>query len=130
MVVHWVHRSSFVIRTPPPYQTQSQRSLPGAPLLTLPTKERRPVDIGWVGTVVIETEGTNEGLADLKGRCRGGYPPKARSASSSAKGVKGGAGTGAGGNEPNVGERERCVWRILRERRYVLSRVCLCWRND
>ena len=36
------------------------------------------VDSGWYGTIVVETEGTNEHLADLQDRCgRGAFPPRA-----------------------------------------------------
>lgn len=71
--------------------------------------------------MVVETEGTNEGLADLKGRCRGGYPSRKGS-----KRVTDGAENGASADVPNVGERERCVWRILRERRYVVLCLRFC----
>ncbi|KAH8996661.1 hypothetical protein EDB92DRAFT_1841086 [Lactarius akahatsu] len=81
-VVRWVHRSSFAIRPPPG----------GAPMIILPNRERRIVDPGWRGTVVVEAEGTNEGLADLRARCRGVTVA------------------------PPPGERERMVWRVLRER--------------
>lgn len=58
------------------------------------------VDPGWYGTVVVETEGTNEGLEDLKARCRGpvshhGQVPP----------------------EYAHWEERRVVFRILRERR-------------
>ncbi|ETW75243.1 hypothetical protein HETIRDRAFT_331665 [Heterobasidion irregulare TC 32-1] len=89
-VIRWVHRSSFEIR--------SQHR--AAPMLVLPTKERLPIDLGWNGKVVVEAEGTNEGLADLQGRCWGAFPPR----------------TGAGAELVKKSERERCVWRILRER--------------
>ncbi|KAF7303801.1 hypothetical protein MIND_00609800 [Mycena indigotica] len=56
-VVRWVHRSSFVIRAP--------------------GKARLYVDSGWYGTIVVETEGTNEALADLQDRCPGAFPPRA-----------------------------------------------------
>ncbi|KAI9465833.1 hypothetical protein BJY52DRAFT_1202087 [Lactarius psammicola] len=87
-VVRWVHRSSFTIRPPPG----------GAPVIILPNRERRVVDSGWRGTVVVEAEGTNEGLADLRARCRGVFQPR------------------AGDVAPPPGERERMVWRVLRER--------------
>ncbi|KAI0049341.1 hypothetical protein FA95DRAFT_1581814 [Auriscalpium vulgare] len=91
-VVRWVHRSSFTIRPPQTVQT---------PMLMMPTKERRGVDPGWYGMVVVEAEGTNEGLEDLQERCQGGFPPRA----------------GAQSVASRKGERERTVWRILRERR-------------
>ncbi|KAI0300551.1 hypothetical protein B0F90DRAFT_1810405 [Multifurca ochricompacta] len=68
------------------------------PMIMLPNRERRVVDSGWRGTVVVEAEGTNEGLADLRARCRGVFQPR------------------AGDVAPPPGERERMVWRVLRER--------------
>jgi hypothetical protein len=88
-VVRWVHRSSFTILPPPG----------GAPVIILPNRDRRLVDSGWRGTVVVEAEGTNEGRADLHARCRGVFQPR------------------AGDVAPPSGERERMVWRVLRERR-------------
>jgi len=87
--VRWVHRSSFTILPPPG----------SAPVAILPNRERRIVDPGWRGTVVVEAEGTNEGLADLHARCRGVFQPR------------------AGDVAPPPGEREQMVWRVLRERR-------------
>ncbi len=40
-------------------------------MIILPNKERRLVDPSWRGTVIVDAEGTNEGLADLHARCRG-----------------------------------------------------------
>lgn len=58
------------------------------------------MDSGWYGTVVVETEGTNESLADLQERCGpGAFPPRA----------------GEHGRREN---EARLVFRILRERRY------------
>jgi len=87
-VVRWVHRSSFTILPPPG----------NAPAILLPNRERRIVDPSWRGTVVVEAEGTNEGLADLHARCRGIYQRR------------------AGDIAPPLGEKERMVWRVLRER--------------
>ena len=42
-------------------------------MIILPNKERRVVDPGCRGTVVVEAEGTNEELADLHVRCRGEF---------------------------------------------------------
>ncbi|KDQ53964.1 hypothetical protein JAAARDRAFT_136225 [Jaapia argillacea MUCL 33604] len=70
-VVRWVHRSSFVIRPPSSSSPTSPRiPIPGTSLV---------IDPGWYGTVVIEAEGTNEGLADLQNRCKGAFPPRAGS---------------------------------------------------
>ncbi|KAI0674226.1 hypothetical protein C8Q78DRAFT_967324 [Trametes maxima] len=76
MVVRWVHRSSFTLRPP----------VNGKPLRLQVPRDVGPgpgpggvwyVDPGWYGTVVVEAEGTNEGLADLQARCRGAFPPRA-----------------------------------------------------
>ncbi|KAG5725752.1 hypothetical protein E4T56_gene4960 [Termitomyces sp. T112] len=68
-VVRWVHRSSFVIRPPPRGPQRSPRvPIPEYGLF---------VDPGWYGTIVVETEGTNESLADLQDRCGpGAFPPR------------------------------------------------------
>lgn len=58
------------------------------------------VDPDWFGTVVVETEGTNEGQSDLFLRCRGAM----------MRGI---------GPEAEADREDRTVWRILRERRYV-----------
>lgn len=49
---------------------------PSAPPVTGPdgTAFVRLVDPGWHGTIVIESEGTNEGLADLQARVGGAIP--------------------------------------------------------
>lgn len=52
-MLRWVHRSRFQI-------------LPSTPI---PDSDGLIVDPKWVGTVVVETEGTNEGLGNLLGRC-------------------------------------------------------------
>ncbi|KAG8801069.1 hypothetical protein FRC17_006729 [Serendipita sp. 399] len=51
-VMRWVHRSSFLVSKGVP--------IPDTNLC---------VDAGWEGRIVIEVEGTNEGLADLQLRC-------------------------------------------------------------
>ena len=66
------------------------------------------VDPGWYGRVVVEAEGTNEGLADLQARCGRAFPPRA---------------VGARASGEKVGEERNMVFRILRERRYVLVYV-------
>ena len=64
------------------------------------------MDPGWYGTVFVEAEGTNEGLADLQDRCgEGVFPPRAR---------------GKLGGASRMGTKEmeaKKVFRILRERR-------------
>ncbi|CDO77558.1 hypothetical protein BN946_scf184912.g57 [Trametes cinnabarina] len=106
MVVRWVHRSSFTIRPPPA----------GKPLRVAVPRDVGPgpgpggawfIDPGWYGTVVVEAEGTNEGLADLQARCRGAFPPRVAGAATTA------------GMSPDRAEREeaqKCVFRILREK--------------
>ncbi len=58
------------------------------------------VDPDWFGTVIIEVEGTNEGLADLRARCQGPLPSRT-------------------GVDRGYTEQWMTVWRIVRERRYV-----------
>ncbi|KAG8900567.1 hypothetical protein FRB99_005979, partial [Tulasnella sp. 403] len=62
-VVRWVHRARFRIKPNTPVN-------PSAPPVTTAdgTKYIRMIDLQWCGTIVIEAEGTNEGLADLQGR--------------------------------------------------------------
>ncbi|KAJ7750408.1 hypothetical protein DFH07DRAFT_746148 [Mycena maculata] len=77
-VVRWVHRSSFVIRAPAkPRMSISGRSRPPSPRIPIPESSGLFVDPGWYGTIVVETEGTNEALADLQDRCPGAFPPRA-----------------------------------------------------
>jgi hypothetical protein len=59
------------------------------------------VDSGWYGTIVVETEGTNESLADLQDRCGpGAFPPRA-----------------CGVNEQgmSMGQESKKVFRIFRD---------------
>ena len=97
--MRWVHRSSFTIRVPPgsksirlpmPLSSGAGPSPTGAWV----------VDPDWFGTVVVETEGTNEGQADLQARCRG---------------VR----TNMPTADLDAEKEKRTVWRILRERRYA-----------
>ncbi|KIJ38370.1 hypothetical protein M422DRAFT_176820 [Sphaerobolus stellatus SS14] len=53
-ILRWTHRTRFIVH-------------PNFPLPN--TDPQLIVDPKWVGTVVVEAEGTNEGLADLLGRC-------------------------------------------------------------
>ena len=111
MVVRWVHRSSFTIRAPSG----------GKALRMAVPKSIGPgpgpggawfIDPGWYGTVVVEAEGTNEGLADLQARCRGAFPIRAMGAVPEVS------------KSPERAAKEeakRSVFRILRERRYVTS---------
>jgi hypothetical protein len=46
--------------------------------MPIPGTDNLFVDPGWYGTVIVEAEGTNEGLADLQERCGpGAFPPHA-----------------------------------------------------
>lgn len=71
------------------------------------------VDSGWYGTIVVETEGTNESLADLQTRCGpGAFPPRTMA------------------HPPTQREKENMfVWRIIREKRCVsfFVGVCACY---
>ncbi|KAJ3778585.1 hypothetical protein FB446DRAFT_631726 [Lentinula raphanica] len=109
-VVRWVHRSSFHIR-PSPVHSQSRGR--GSVNSHSPVQSRIPipnsalfVDPGWYGKVVVETEGTNEALADLQDRCGpGAFPPRAGSNVQRMT-----------GNEREKEREAKMVWRILRER--------------
>jgi hypothetical protein len=76
----------------------------GGGKIPIPDSDGLFVDSGWFGTMMVETEGTNEGLADLQDRCGPGvFPQRA--------GVK-----HRRGGEEEEKDRKR-VFRILRERR-------------
>ena len=63
------------------------------------------VDSGWHGTVVVETEGTNEALADLQERCGPGvFPPRYTQAQAQINRIQ---------------IENKKVFRILREKRCV-----------
>lgn len=97
--MRWVHRSSFQLR---PIRGQQ----PGAVnLIPIPNSDNLFVDSGWYGTIVVETEGTNEALADLQDRCGlGAFPPRPQVHA-----------------KPTPAQIEnRIVFRILRERRWEL----------
>ena len=87
MVVRWIHRSRFRVRAQAFARGRAAIPHTNPPLY---------VDPAWHGSVVVETEGTNEGLADLQERCGGAFPPRA-------------------GADP--GRRPCRVFRLLRERR-------------
>ncbi|KAJ6466858.1 hypothetical protein C8R45DRAFT_838951 [Mycena sanguinolenta] len=79
-VVRWVHRSSFVIRPPPKRMSMSSngsRRPPSPGRVPIPETAGLFVDPAWYGTIVVETEGTNEALADMQDRCPGAFPPRA-----------------------------------------------------
>ncbi|KAF9455890.1 hypothetical protein BDZ94DRAFT_1315717 [Collybia nuda] len=110
-VVRWVHRSSFTIRPHPRGgavrtfgSPQGARTAP-APIpgrIPIPDSNGLYVDAGWYGTIVVETEGTNEALADLQERCGpGAFPPRAR---------------GVNGLGTTMDRESRKVFRILREK--------------
>jgi hypothetical protein len=110
-VVRWVHRSLFTIRpptrkyAPPPPNSRGQTQVPRIPILET---ENMFVDLGWYGTIVVETEGTKETLADLQERCGPGVFP------SPPRGVN--------GHHPTAQFENRKVFRILREKRYPFYR--------
>ncbi|ESK94515.1 hypothetical protein Moror_7982 [Moniliophthora roreri MCA 2997] len=110
-VVRWVHRSSFVMRPGLSGKRSSSRSRNSPPStssgrIPIPDTNGLFVDPGWYGTIVVETEGTNESLADLQDRCGpGAFPPRAPGIASNM--------TAAG----KVKEKDsKMVFRILRER--------------
>ncbi|KXN92047.1 hypothetical protein AN958_10034 [Leucoagaricus sp. SymC.cos] len=121
-VIQWVHRSYFKIQ--PSSRHSSVRTLPRPPSSAsanghtgtimnanpkIPIPGRIPisdtglyVDPGWYGVIVVETEGTNESLADLQDRCGpGAFPSRVR-------------GVHAPVTQAQVESRK--VFRILRER--------------
>ncbi|KAH9925787.1 uncharacterized protein B0H18DRAFT_1008346 [Fomitopsis serialis] len=98
-VVRWVHRSSFTII--PPVPNKPLRIPPMANVGPGPSHGVWLVDPGWYGRVVVEAEGTNEGLADLQKRCGSAFPPRA-------------VGARAGGEQAT--QERSFVFRILREK--------------
>ena len=108
-VVRWVHRSSFVIRpgparfasSPQGGNNKTQMLISRVPI---PDTDHLFVDSGWHGTVVVETEGTNEALADLQERCGPGvFPPRSRGVVSQ--------------HHPRIQMESKKVFRVLREKR-------------
>ncbi|KAJ7319048.1 hypothetical protein DFH08DRAFT_714178 [Mycena albidolilacea] len=90
-VVRWVHRSFFVIRAPPKQRmsmSNGHRRPPSPARLPIPESAGLFVDSGWYGTIVVETEGTNESLADLQDRCPGAFPPRAGGPTATTKEAK------------------------------------------
>ncbi|KAH7907445.1 hypothetical protein BJ138DRAFT_1014489 [Hygrophoropsis aurantiaca] len=88
-VVRWVHRSSFTIRPPSQLPHSHIHTRSHALRLPIPNVEGFFIDPGWYGTVIIEAEGTNEGLADLQERCGpGAFPPRAEAVSSKLRNAK------------------------------------------
>ncbi|KAH0828741.1 hypothetical protein J3R83DRAFT_3164 [Lanmaoa asiatica] len=102
-VVRWVHRSTFTIRPPVPPSQGQTHSRSRAIRVPIPNADGFYIDPGWYGTVVIESEGTNEGLTDLQARCGPGvFPPRAETLATKMRNEK---------------EKEnRRVWRVLREK--------------
>ncbi|OAX35355.1 hypothetical protein K503DRAFT_723134 [Rhizopogon vinicolor AM-OR11-026] len=102
-VVRWVHRSSFTIRPPvSPHHPHAYSHLQNL-RLPIPKVDGFFIDPGWYGTVVVEAEGTNEGLADFQDRCGpGAFPPRADNVTSKMRSEK---------------EKDsRRVFRVLREK--------------
>jgi hypothetical protein len=100
-LVRWVHRARFAVR---PRAAAGRIPITDAPSAYAQLQGgtgTAVVDEGWYGTVVLETEGTNEGLEDLLGRV--GY--------NAANGQP-----IHGWRTPEAGDPRR-MYRILRERR-------------
>ncbi|EIW87099.1 hypothetical protein CONPUDRAFT_116157 [Coniophora puteana RWD-64-598 SS2] len=66
-LVRWVHRSRFTI-LPPRGGAASSGKNAREYRVPIPGVEGFVIDPSWYGSVVLEAEGTNEGLADLQGR--------------------------------------------------------------
>ncbi|KAI6026663.1 hypothetical protein BKA83DRAFT_4246309 [Pisolithus microcarpus] len=108
-VVLWVHRSSFKIH--PPATTEHARVhshlrehfphlVPRSERRAIPNLPGFFIDPNWYGTVVVEVEGTQEGLSDLQDRCGPGvFPPRPEAITGIVKGV----------------DRRR-IWRVIREK--------------
>jgi len=90
--MRWVNRSSFQLR---PVRGQQPGVVNRIPI---PKTDTLFVDPGWYGTIVVETEGTNEAVADMRDRCGLGGSPHPRP-------------------PHQVQVENRKVFRILRERR-------------
>jgi hypothetical protein len=60
-VLRWTHRSYF--KVPAVYRSLTHLNMP------IPNTSGIFVHADWIGTVVVEAEGTNEGLAELQARC-------------------------------------------------------------
>jgi hypothetical protein len=81
------------------------RRPPSPARIPIPESAGLFVDSGWYGTIVVETEGTNESLADLQDRCPGAFPPRAGGPTTTTKEAK----------------DAKKVFKILREKRCVLA---------
>ncbi|EAU86636.2 hypothetical protein CC1G_07294 [Coprinopsis cinerea okayama7 len=105
-VVRWVHRSSFAIRPPARVMQRGTsvngRAQPHTPRIPIPETDNLFIDSGWYGTIVVETEGTNEALADLQERCGPrAFPPRPKPLNPAMAKAR---------------EENRKVFRILREK--------------
>ncbi|KAF5310159.1 hypothetical protein D9619_010235 [Psilocybe cf. subviscida] len=103
-VVRWVHRSSFTIKAPRQarYTPSVRGGSSSSGRIPIPNTNNLFVDSGWYGTIIVETEGTNEALFDLQNRCGpGAFPPRPR---------------GVNGVPSTVQTDNKLVYRILREK--------------
>ncbi|KAK7049882.1 hypothetical protein VNI00_005312 [Paramarasmius palmivorus] len=89
-VVKWVHRSTFTIR--PPSRSN------GIPIPNVNGGQCYTVHPAWYGAIIIETDGSNESLEDLKERCGTKFFPKLTST-----------------RKPGD-TSEKTVWRLIREK--------------
>lgn len=65
-VLRWSHRSFF--RVPSVYRSLTHLNIP------IPNTTGLFIHAEWAGTIVVEAEGTNEGLAELQARCGTAFP--------------------------------------------------------
>jgi len=92
-ILRWTHRTRFQI-------------LPGTIIPN--TDGPAIVDPKWVGTVVVEAEGTNEGLADLLGRC-GDETSNSQKVMAATGGLSARMGKGDAGRVFRILRAKRCV---------------------
>lgn len=128
-VLRWTHRSFF--RIPTIYRSLTHLNIPIPPLpsslsSSSPSNSTSNLFIhgDWAGTIVVESEGTNEGLAELQERCGSAFPQFRKTSSVSASIAAQHTGNGnANGNAMNgqglmngKGKDKSRVWRLLRDR--------------
>lgn len=123
-VLRWAHRSFF--RIPAMYRSLTHLNIPIPSLPSTSTSSANSssnlfIHGDWAGTIVVESEGTNEGLAELQERCGSAFPLFRRTSSSmsiasASIASQNGSGSLVNGNGNGRGKEKSRVWRLLRER--------------